>query len=293
MAENKKKSAQTASDPATTGHVWDGVQEFNNPLPRWWLLIFYATIIWAVAYWIVYPAWPLISSHTQGLFQWNSRTAVKEDISALQAQRAATTQRLASATPAEIVKSPELVALARAQGRATFLDNCAGCHGVGAAGAKGYPNLNDDEWIWGGTLKDIEQTIRYGVRFGHEKGWQGPVMPAFGRENLLKNREIESTADFVRTLAGLQVDPKADIALGAKVFEQQCSSCHGSDGKGKSEVGAPNLTDAIWLYGSDRKTIIEGIVNGRGGVMPSWDTRLDDITIKSLTVFVHTLGGGK
>lgn len=293
MADSKNKNARTASDPATTGHSWDGVEEFNNPLPRWWLLIFYATIVWSFAYWIVYPAWPLISSHTQGAFQWNSRTAVKEDLSALQAQRAETIQRLASATPGEIVKSPELVALARAQGRATFLDNCAGCHGVGAAGAKGYPNLNDDDWIWGGTLKEIEQTIRYGVRFGHDKGWQGPVMPAFGRESLLKSREIDAVAEFVRTLAGLKVDPKADIALGAKVYGEQCSSCHGDDGKGKSDIGAPNLTDAIWLYGSDKKTIVEGIVNGRGGVMPSWESRLDDITIKSLTVFVHSLGGGK
>lgn len=293
MADNKKISRTSQPTPQTTGHVWDGVQEYNNPLPRWWLLIFYATIIWSVGYWIVYPAWPLITSHTNGMFQWNSRTAVKEDLADLQAQRAGIMQKLAAATPAEIVKSSELLSLARAQGRASFLDNCAGCHGVGGAGAKGFPNLNDDDWIWGGTLDEIGKTIRHGVRSGDENGRQGAPMPAFGRDKLLNNTEINAVADYVSTLAGLSVDPKADVGLGAKVFAQNCAVCHGDNGKGVPESGAPNLTDAIWLYGSDKKTIVEGIMNGRSAVMSAWGGRLDEITIKSLTVFVHSLGGGK
>jgi cytochrome c oxidase cbb3-type subunit 3 len=293
MADKQSEFIDKATGKPTTGHVWDGVRELNTPLPRWWLWIFYATIIWSVGYWVVYPSWPLVSSYTKGVFGWQSRIAITEELDALRAQRAAIVSKLAGASPKEIAATPELLALARAQGRVAFADNCAPCHGAGGGGGKGYPNLNDDDWIWGGTIEEIGQTIRFGVRSIHDKTRQGPTMPAFGREGLLNNEQIGAVADFVRARAGLPVDPKANLALGAKVFAASCAVCHGEDGKGKRDVGAANIVDAIWLYGSDRATIIEGIRNGRGAAMPTWAGRLDDVTIKALTVYVHSLGGGE
>lgn len=292
MADNKPH-IDKVTGTATTGHEWDDISELNTPLPRWWLWIFYATIVWSVGYWVVYPSWPLVSSYTSGAFGWKSRVAVQQDLDALRAQRAAIVSKLSGATTAEIAKSDELLTLARAQGRVAFADNCAPCHGAGGGGARGYPNLNDDDWIWGGTLSEVEQTIRFGVRSAHEKTRQGAAMPAFGRDGMLNNQQIEAVADFVRSRAGLQVAANANLTLGAQVFAENCVTCHGDEGKGKRDVGAANITDAIWLYGSDRASIIEGIRNGRGASMPAWSGRLDDVTIKALTVYVHSLGGGE
>jgi cytochrome c oxidase cbb3-type subunit 3 len=278
---------------ATTGHVWDGIRELNTPLPRWWLWLFYATIIWSIGYWVVYPAWPLVSSFTTGTFNWHSRDAVVTDLDALKAQRGPMISRLAAASLQEIATDPQLVDFARAQGRSAFVENCAPCHGAGGGGARSYPNLNDDEWIWDGKVEDIAQTIRYGVRSGDAKARQGATMPAFGRDGILKRGDIETVADYVRSLSGLAVDDKANLTAGKKIFADSCAVCHGDDGKGKRELGAPNLTDAIWLYGSDKAAIIDGIWNGRGSVMPAWAGRLDDVTIKALAVYVHSFGGGE
>lgn len=290
MAEDSQ-TIDKITRTATTGHEWDGVRELNTPLPRWWLWIFYATIVWAVGYWLIYPSWPLVTSYAPGIFGWSSRAAVDAEIGALRARRAAITTRLAGTSLEEIAKNPELLALARAQGRFAFAENCAPCHGPGAGGGKGYPNLIDDEWIWGGSLEEIAQTIRHGVRTADEKTRQAPVMPAFGRDGMLNRIEIDAVADYVRSLSGLPIDAKTDLALGAKVFAANCAVCHGPDAKGKHEAGAPNLTDAIWLYGSDKAVIVDGIVNGRGGIMPAWASRLDDLTIKALAVYVYSLGG--
>jgi cytochrome c oxidase cbb3-type subunit 3 len=274
----------------TTGHSWDDIQELNNPLPRWWLYTFYATIVWAVLYCVAYPAWPLVSSYTTGVLGWHSREAVVADLDALKAQRAGMSGQLAAASVEEIVQKPELFAFARAQGKASFGDNCAPCHGAGGAGAKGYPNLNDDEWLWGGTLPEIEHTIRYGARSGNDKGHQG-TMPAFGRDGMLKREELSQVADFVRSISGLPVEKAANLTAGAKLFADNCAACHGDKGQGNRELGAPSLSDQIWLFGSDKATIMESLWNGRGGVMPTWDGRLDDTTVKALTVYVHSLGG--
>ena len=227
------------------------------------------------------------------MFGWHSREAIDSDLAALKAQRGPMVGKLAAASLQEIVADPVLFEFARAQGRAAFADNCAPCHGAGGGGANGYPNLNDDEWMWGGKLDEIAQTIRHGIRSGDAEGRQGAAMPAFGRDGILKRADIEAVADYVRSLAGLPVDPKADLAAGKKVFADNCAACHGEAGKGKRELGAPNLTDPIWLYGSDKATIVDGIWNGRGGVMPAWAGRLDEPTIKALAVYVHTLGGGE
>ena len=274
----------------TTGHEWDGLHELNTPLPRWWLWLFYATIIWAIGYWVVYPAWPLLTNSTQGLFGWHSRAAVVTDIEQLKAQRGPMMDKLANASVAEIVGDPTLVDFARAQGRVAFADNCAPCHGLGGGGAKGYPNLNDDDWLWGGKLVDIEQTIRFGVRSTSDKTRQGN-MPPF--RDVLKANEISAVADFVRSLSALPTDKGADLELGKKIFADNCAACHGPEGKGNHEFGAPNLTDKIWLYASDKETIMQGIRDGRGGVMPTWNDRLSDPVIKALTVYVWTFGGGE
>jgi cytochrome c oxidase cbb3-type subunit 3 len=292
LEEQEHKEIDPLTGTATTGHDWDGIHELNTPLPRWWLWTFYATIIWAIGYWVVYPAWPLLTSSTQGTFGWHSRSAVVADIEQLKTLRGPLMVKLTNAPLAEIEADPQLLDFARALGRAAFADNCAPCHGAGGGGAKGYPNLNDDDWLWGGKLADIEQTITYGARSSSDKGHQGR-MPAFGRENILKPNEISAVADYVRSLSGLSAEAGADLALGKKVFADNCVVCHGPEGKGNRELGAPNLTDKIWLYGPDKETIMQGVTNGRGGVMPTWSGRLSAPTIKALAVYVHTLGGGE
>jgi cytochrome c oxidase cbb3-type subunit 3 len=277
----------------TTGHEWDGIRELNTPLPRWWLWLFYATILWAVGYWVVYPSWPLVSSYTKGAFRWQSRDAVVSDLDALKAQRGPMVEKLRSASLQEIASDPTLLDFARAQARPAFAENCAPCHGAGGGGGRGYPNLNDDEWIWGGNLDEIAQTIRHGVRSGEADARQGAAMPAFGRDGILKRADVENVADYVRSLAGAAPDPKADLTAGKKVFLDNCAVCHGETGKGQRELGAPNLSDAIWLYGADKPSIADVVWNGRGGVMPAWAGRLDDVTIKALAVYVHSLGGGE
>jgi len=290
MSENKEIDA--VSGTPTTGHEWDGIKELNTPLPRWWLLTFYATIIWAIAYWVVYPAWPMISGFTTGVLHYSSRASVAVDLADLEKMRGEKMVALASAPMADIEKDPALLALARARGKAAFGDNCAPCHGTGATGAKGFPNLNDDDWLWGGKLEQILATIQHGARSGDPKGHEGAML-AFGQQGILKPAEIVTVANYVRSLSGLPTAAGFDKAAGAKIFADNCAACHGADAKGNQDLGAPNLTDKIWLYGGDEATIIETVTNGRGGVMPAWSARLDPTTVKALAVYVHTLGGGQ
>lgn len=290
MAEHKEVDA--LSGTATTGHAWDGIKELNTPLPRWWVLVFYATIVWSVGYWVVYPAWPLVSSYTAGVFGYSSRGDVAAELAELQKVRGAKSTALADAALADVEKDQGLLAFARAQGKAAFGDNCAPCHGSGATGSRGYPNLNDDDWLWGGTVDEIHQTITVGIRSGHAKARENQ-MPAFGRDGMLKRPEIVEVANYVRSLSGLPVRPGSNLEAGKKIFAENCVACHGDDGKGNAELGGPNLTDRIWLYGSDEATIADVVTNSRNGVMPAWEGRLDPVTIKALAVYVHTLGGGK
>ena len=282
----------TVSGTATTGHQWDGIKELNTPLPRWWVITFYLTILWAIGYWVVYPAWPLISSNTTGLFGYSSRADVAVELANLGKIRGEKMVALGAASLADIEKDPALLALARARGKTVFGDNCAPCHGSGATGSKGFPNLNDDDWLWGGTLDQIMQTIQYGARSGNPKAHEGQML-AFGKEGVLKQDQVVTAANYVRSLSGLSTRPGYDAAAGAKIFAENCVACHGEKGQGNPELGAPNLTDKIWLYGSDEATLIETITNGRGGVMPAWEGRLDPATIKAMAVYVHSLGGGK
>jgi cytochrome c oxidase cbb3-type subunit III len=280
------------SGTATTGHEWDGIKELNTPLPRWWIITFYLTIVWAVGYWIVYPAWPLIWSNTPGILHYSSRANVAVELANLEKARGEKMAALATASLAEIEKDPGMLALARARGKTVFGDNCAPCHGSGATGSKGFPNLNDDDWLWGGSLDQIAQTIQFGARSGNPKGHEGQML-AFGKDGTLKPEQIVTVANYVRSLSGLPTRPGYDAAQGAKIFADNCVVCHGDGGKGNPELGSKNLTANIWLYGGDEAALIETITNGRGGVMPAWDGRLDPTTIKIMAVYVHSLGGGK
>jgi cytochrome c oxidase cbb3-type subunit 3 len=280
------------SGTATTGHEWDGIKELNTPLPRWWIIIFYLTIVWAVGYWIVYPAWPLIWSNTPGILHYSSRANLAVELANLEKVRGEKMAALSTASLADIEKDPGMLALARARGRTVFGDNCAPCHGSGATGSKGFPNLNDDDWLWGGSLDQIAQTIQFGARSGNPKGHEGQML-AFGKDGTLKTDQIVTIANYVRSLSGLPTRPGYDAAEGAKIFADNCAVCHGDGGKGNPELGSKNLTANIWLYGGDEATLIETITNGRSGVMPAWDGRLDPTTIKIMAVYVHSLGGGK
>jgi cytochrome c oxidase cbb3-type subunit 3 len=287
-----KTNIDAVSGTATTGHEWDGIRELNTPLPRWWLWLFYITIVWGIGYMIAYPAWPLVSSFTAGVLGWQSRTAVVSDLNELKAIRAPMTAKLEAAALADIKSDQALADFTYAQGRASFRENCGPCHGAGGGGAKGYPNLNDNDWLWGGSLGEIQQTIEFGVRSGHAKSHESQ-MPAFGKDGILKPDDIVSVASYVRSLANLSTRPGTDLTTGKKLFADNCAVCHGADGKGNRELGAPNLTDGIWLFGSDEATLIDVITNARGGVMPAWAGRLDPMTVKALTFYVHNLGGGE
>ena len=286
-----KPEVDTVTGTETTGHEWDGIKELNTPLPRWWLGIFLLTIVWAIGYWILMPAWPLIHGYTPGILHHSQRAQVAADLRALSGQRATREQQLAKASLNQIVANPELLQFAQAEGRSAFADNCAPCHGSGGQGAHGYPNLNDDVWLWGGTLADIQHTITVGVRSTDENTRQSQ-MPAFGREAILKPEQIADLTEYVVHISGRAADAAA-VARATKLFADNCAACHGPQGKGNREMGAPNLTDNDWLYGSRREDIHDQIWNGHGGVMPTWAGRLSPETIKALAVYVHSLGGGE
>ncbi|MEM6666895.1 MAG: cytochrome-c oxidase, cbb3-type subunit III [Pseudomonadota bacterium] len=287
------KDVDQLSGVETTGHEWDGIKELNNPLPKWWLYTFYVTIVWAVIYWILMPSWPLATDYLKGVRGHSQRALVAEQLEALKVQRAEAGAALETASLEEIVASPEMLTFAMANGTSAFGDNCSACHGTGAQGFVGYPNLNDDDWLWGGSLEDIHVTLLHGINWDGSDETRFGGMMAFGEDELLSRDEIVTVANYVRGLSGLETREGYDAALGEELFIDNCSACHMETGEGMVEVGAPNLTDGIWLYGSSEEKIIETIHQGRQGVMPGWQERLDPVTIKSLAVYVHTLGGGQ
>ncbi len=290
MADKPERDEVTGED--TTGHVWDhDLKELNRPLPKWWLYVLYATIVWAVGYWVLYPAWPLVSSHTQGLLGYSQRETVRSEIQQARAAQSEFRQAIETSEMSEIRSDQDLLRFAMAGGEAAFGDNCAPCHGRGAQGGPGYPNLNDDSWIWGGSLEAIHQTIEYGIRSDHADT-RISAMPRFGLDEILSEDQISDAANYVRSLSGRDHDGEA-ATRGSEIYAQQCAFCHGEAGKGMTELGAPNLTDAVWLYGSEMEDIVTSIQTGRGGVMPAFTDRLDAPTIKQLAVYVHTLGGGQ
>lgn len=274
----------------TTGHEWDGIRELDNPLPRWWLWIFYGCIIFAVVYWVLMPAWPGLNGYTPGVLKQSDRADVAEQLDALRVQRGRGEAMLATASLQQIEADPALQAHALSVGQSVFGDNCATCHGAGGGGARGYPNLRDDVWLWGGTLEEIEHTLRVGVRSAHPQT-RTSQMPAFGRDGMLSPAQVSDMTEYVVRLSGRPADAAA-VGRAQQLYADNCAACHGPTGVGDRLIGAPNLTDREWLYGSDRESIRGQIHNGRNGVMPSWEGRFSPGVIKALAVYVHVNAGG-
>lgn len=292
MADNHEKDVDQLSGVETTGHEWNGIKELNNPLPLWWLYSFYACVIWAIGYTIAFPAWPLISSATAGVMGYSSRAEVMEDIAEAEAAQSQWVARIAAAEVTEIGEDAELMQFANAGGAAVFRTYCSQCHGSGAQGSVGYPNLNDDDWLWGGDIESVYLTINHGVRAAEDDDTRANDMPAFGAEELLEREEIAAVVEHVLKISGQQHD--ADLAgEGAVVFEENCASCHGEEGEGIADLGAPALNDAIWLYGGDRDAVTYTVDNSRAGMMPAWGKRLSDAQVKQVALYVHSLGGGE
>lgn len=284
------KHIDDVSGVSTTGHEWDGIRELNNPMPRWWVWTFYATIVWAIGYTIAFPAWPLISGSTQGLLGWHSRAEFVAETTVAKAAQNVYLEKIASSTFDEIKADPELMQFAVAGGAAAFKVNCIQCHGSGAEGGNGYPNLNDDDWLWGGNVDAIHTTITHGIRFNEDADSRMSEMPAFAE--ILKGDEIKQVAAYVVSLTGTPHNA-ALVEPGRQVYADNCASCHGEDAKGNREFGAPNLADAIWLKANGEDGIIAQVRAPKHGAMPAWGARLGDTTVKQLTLFVHSLGGGE
>ncbi|MFN4192830.1 MAG: cytochrome-c oxidase, cbb3-type subunit III [Tabrizicola sp.] len=278
----------------TTGHAWDGIEEYNNPLPRWWVWVFYATIVWGIGYSIAYPAWPLIKGATPGLLGASTRADVAAEIAAVDAANADIKARLVAADLNAIGSDPELAAFAERAGAAVFRTNCAQCHGSGAAGfeGKGYPNLLDDDWLWGGTMEDIHLTITHGIRNTTDPDARYSEMPKFGADGILDATQISQVVEHVLAISGQEHDA-ALAAEGATVFAENCAACHMEDGSGDRAQGAPRLNDAIWLYGGTREAITQTVTYARFGVMPNWNTRLSEDEIRAAAFYVHGRGGGE
>lgn len=284
-----QKDALSGQD--TTGHEWDGIRELDNPLPKWWLYVFYACIAFAFAWVIIYPAFPIWG--LRGTSGWVAREAVVEQVRVAEEARAPMLNRIRQATPEQIAADPELRAFAIAGGRTAFANTCAGCHGAGGQGAPGgFPSLADDDWIWGGSYDAIHATITHGVRANESEAQRQSMMPRFLADGVFTAAQVNDTAEFVLSLTNRATDAAA-AERGAALYADQCAACHGARGEGDRELGAPRLSDQVWLYGGDKASIVHSISYARAGVMPAWGQRLDPALINMLTVYVHSLGGGE
>ena len=291
MADHKRIDEVTGT--STSGHEWDGIEELDTPMPRWWLWSLYATIVWGIAYVILYPAWPMVHGATEGALGWSSRGQLEAEMQADAARRAPVMNAIAATPIADLPAKPELMQAAVQGGAAAFRVHCVQCHGAGGAGVKKlYPSLTDDDWLWGGDLSTIEYTIAHGIRNPDHDATRTSLMPAFGRDGILDAGQIADVVSHVRVISR-QERPSASSARGATLFEANCAVCHGPNGEGGRTVGAPKLTDAIWLYGGDRASIAATVSQPRNGVMPRWNSRLDPVTIKMLAAHVYSLGGGE
>ena len=275
----------------TTGHSWDGIEEWNNPLPRWWVWTFYATILWGILYTIAYPAWPLLSSATSGVLGYSTRAEVAADIAAVDAANAPMMDRIATTEMAELAAAGhELHGFAVNAGAAVFRTYCAQCHGAGGGGAFGFPNLLDDDWLWGGDAEAIAYTVRHGIHSADDEDTRGTQMPAFGE--ILEPEELDQVVAYVRSISGQSSDP-ALAEAGAEIFADNCSGCHGETGEGNRDLGAPNLTDAIWLRGGSEDEIRQTVATAKFGTMPAWGKRLTEAEVRAVATYVHQLGGGE
>ncbi|CAD7035879.1 cytochrome-c oxidase, cbb3-type subunit III [Pseudorhizobium halotolerans] len=284
------KHIDEISGVETTGHEWDGIRELNNPMPRWWVWTFYATIVWALGYTILYPAWPLVNEATKGVLGYSSRAELAGDLEGAKITQGEVIEKISKVSLEEILADPQLAQFATAGGASAFRVNCVQCHGTGAAGGQGYPNLNDDEWLWGGDINAIYQTIAHGVRDPVDADTRVSEMPAF--IDILQPEEVRQVAAYVVSLSGTPRDPSM-VEPGQQLYADNCASCHGENAEGVRDLGAPNLADAIWLKVQGEAEIAQQIQAPRHGVMPAWNARLSNETVKQLAVYVHSLGGGE
>ena len=287
MSDNTRIDEPTGTE--FVGHEWDGIEELNTPLPRWWLWTFYATVAWSIVYVVLYPAWPMVEKATDGVLGWSSRGELQAELAAAQQARAAKFERIAATDITKLADDPELLNQAIAGGASAFKQHCVQCHGAGAAGYEeyGYPNLNDDDWLWGGSLTEIEYTLTHGVRWAGSDATRANYMPAFG--DVFDGDQLDAITQHVLSLSG-KGESSAD---GAELYEQNCAACHQTSGTGDPAQGAPALNDAIWLYGSDPTKIRQQIANPAHGVMPGWSDKLEPVTIRMLAAYVHSRGGGE
>ncbi len=273
-------------EPKITGHEWDGITEYDNPDPFWLRVLFYMMLFVALGYWILYPSFP--SQRNEGVLGWTEYKEAEEGLDEIQKLKSKYLVEFNKASFEEILKDPKLLKFAIAGGRSAFNNNCSVCHGVGGGGQPGYPNLAAGMWLWGGKPEDIYTTIKHGIRANDDETRQSQ-MAAFGRDNILSSSQINVLVDFV---IGLHNGQKGSDEAN-KLYQDNCASCHGAGGGGGRDFGAPRLNTPIWLYGGNREIVHDVIYNGRQGVMPSWNGRLDDSTIRQLVIYVHQLGGGE
>ncbi|MBW3098301.1 cytochrome-c oxidase, cbb3-type subunit III [Pseudohoeflea coraliihabitans] len=276
----------------TTGHEWNGIRELDTPVPRGVLIFLIVTHLWAIAWWFLAPTWPLGVTYTKGLLGLDQQQAVEERLETAQAQRAEWMGRIESQPYETIRADAQLMQIVRSTGRQLFGDNCAACHGINGQGAANYPDLTDDDWLWGDGPQLIEETLRIGINSAHPDS-RIAQMPAFGQDGMLARNEVRSVAAYVYALSNPDYetpDTAERIAAGSEVFATNCAACHGDDGAGMRDLGAPNLTDDYWVYGGDLQTIVTSVHGGRQGHMPTWDERLSDAEIRILALYVDGLG---
>jgi cytochrome c oxidase cbb3-type subunit III len=274
----------------TTGHEWNGIKELNTPVPRAVYFFLIATALFSIGYWILMPAWPIGSTYTKGLLGRDQRTTVTKSLKQAALDRSVWTAEIEAKSYSEIQGDPRLMEVVRETGRTLFGDNCAACHGRNATGSKGFPNLTAQSWLWGGAPETIAETIRVGINSAHPESRTSQML-AFGRDGVLPRDDIENVVAYVRSLsnpAGIDV-PADQVAAGRAVFAANCVACHGEAGQGNTELGAPNLTDQVWIYGGDRQSIYTTVWGGRQGHMPTWEARLPGLDRKILALFLVDL----
>jgi cytochrome c oxidase cbb3-type subunit 3 len=275
----------------TTGHEWDGLHELNTPLPKWWLYTFYLCIAVAMAMFVLLPSIPWVHSYWHGTLGYSSRKVAMAEYAKMESLHADASRKIAAMSLADIRKDPALLETALTAGRITFANNCQPCHGAGGQGRPGFPNLADDVWLWGGKLSDIQTTVTHGIR-SSDPDARYSAMPTFG-DDILTAPQIQQVADFVWVNFYGHAEPGVDTAPGAKIFADNCAACHGGKGQGGRDFGAPPLASHVHLYSESRDTIVAQVTKPRLGVMPNWGAKLDPATLKSVVLYVHSLGGGE
>ncbi len=274
----------------TTGHEWNGITELNTRVPRavWWFVG--VTHVWALIIWILMPAWPLITTYTKGILSADQKERVEEEVVELDLARAGWADRIAAEPIDRIRQDPMLMRVVDETAPALWGDNCSACHGPRGAGALGFPSLVDDDWIWGGDPDTIMETLRVGINDTHPETRYSQML-AFGSDGLLTRDEIRTVVDYVQSMSGVEATPDR-LTAGEEIFTLNCASCHGDRGRGMQELGAPNLTDATWLYGGGNEAMFDTVYHGRQGWMPAWEGRLSLAERKILTIHIQDLAEG-